>query len=95
MSDYDFAVYLDEPDRKAAWNTRLDLLARLQQRLGTDDVDVVTLNTTKSPELKYNVIASGKLLYEQEPFKVLVEPRILHEYFDFRFMLRKYGLTKA
>ncbi len=24
-----------------------------------------------------------------------LEPRILHEYFDFRFMLRKYGLTRA
>lgn len=32
---------------------------------------------------------------EREPFRVLVEPRILTEYFDFRESLRRHGLTRT
>jgi predicted nucleotidyltransferase len=95
LSDWDFAVYLDERDPKRIFDIRLALLDAIQRGLGTDHVDVVILNQVESPEFKYNVIASGELIYEREPFKLLVEPRILNEYFDFRDMLRRHGLTGA
>jgi len=45
--------------------------------------------------MKYSIIKSGSIIYEVEPYRMLIEPRILNEYFDFRFLLRKHGLTKA
>jgi uncharacterized protein len=95
LSDYDFAVYLDEKDPKSRFDTRLDLMAKLSRSIGTDGVDVVVLNDTESPELKYSIVTEGMLLYEEEPYKLFIEPRILNEYFDFIYGLRKYGLTKV
>lgn len=95
LSDYDFAVYLDERDPLRMADIQLTLLGELQHRLGTNDVDVVILNLAGSPELKYDAIANGKLIYECEPFRVLVEPRILNEYFDFHDLMKRHGLTRA
>lgn len=94
LSDYDFAIFLDEKDAKIRFETKLNLMSKLSQKIGTDSVDVVVLNDTESPELKYSIIKEGKLLYEEEPYKVFVEPRIFNEYFDFISGLKKYGLTK-
>lgn len=94
LSDYDFAVYLDEKDFKKRFDVRLGLLDKLSRQLKTDNIDLIVLNDIQSPELKYSVIASGQLIYKEEPYKVLIEPGILSEYFDFTEDLRRYGLTK-
>jgi len=65
LSDYDFAFYFDQPNKK------------------------------KRFDLKYNIIKEGRLLYEKEPFKVMIEPKILNEYFDFRDSLLRYHLTSS
>ena len=95
LSDYDFACYFDEADELKRSHLKLDLMGDLMNLLNTDVVDVVALNDEVSTELKYDVIYDGELIYEREPFKVLVDPRILNEYFDFRQSLRFYDLTKA
>lgn len=95
LSDYDFAFYLDEKDKKKIFNLKLELINKLSRELKTDKVDVVMLNSAEGPELKYSIIKEGKLIYEQEPYRVLIEPRILNEFFDFRNCLLKYNLTKA
>ena len=95
MSDYDFAVYLDEKDKKETTRVRFQLMDELSRALGTDRIDVVILDSVESPELKYNILQEGKLIFEREPFRVLVEPRILNEYFDFNLLLRRHGLTAA
>ena len=95
LSDYDFAVYLDEKDRKKRFDTKLNLMKELSRALGTDAVDVVIFNDTESSELKYGIIRDGHVIYEQEPYRVLVEPRVMNDYFDFIYGLRKYGLTKT
>jgi len=99
-SDYDFAVYFDlrpylEKDREKMFEIKFNLMDQLSRALNTDKIDVVILNLTESPEFKYEVIKNGKLIYKKEPFQVLVEPKILNEYFDFRYLLKKYNLTKA
>lgn len=94
LSDYDFAFYLDEKDKKKMSDLKLVLMAKLGHLLKTDKIDLVILNMAESPELKYNIIKEGKLIFEQEPFKVLVEPKILNEYFDFHSLLLRYNLTK-
>lgn len=95
LSDYDFAIYLDEKDPQKRFSIKLRLIKELSEILQTNAVDIVVLNDAKSPELKYNIIKEGVLLYEEEPFKVIIEPNILNDYFDFHSSLRQYGLTKA
>jgi predicted nucleotidyltransferase len=95
LSDYDFAVYTDERNSLKVHDLRLRLMGRLCQVLKSDRVDVVMLNAAVSPELKYQAICTGTLLFAREPFKVLVEPRVLNEYFDHRDLLRRNGLTQA
>ena len=95
LSDYDFAFYLGEKDSGKRFDLRLELITKLSSLLKTEHVDVVILNDAQSPEFKYNIIQEGKLLHQREPFKVIVEPQILEEYFDFYCSLKKYGLTKA
>lgn len=95
LSDYDFAVYLDEKDSNKRFDLRLKLIAEISKSLKDDRVDVCILNDMDAPEFKYNVIKDGTLIFEKEPFKVLVEPRIMSEYFDFHQSLVRYNLTKS
>lgn len=95
LSDYDFAVYLDEKDFKKRFDIRLDLLDKFSRLLKTDNIDLLILNDIQSPELKYSIIKDGKLIYKKEPFNLLLEPKILNEYFDFMDGLKRYGLTKS
>ena len=95
LSDYDFAIYLDEKDPKKMFDTKLELMDQLSRTLGTDKVDIAILNLSEMPEFKFNIIKEGILIYEEEPFRVIVEPKILNEYFDFKLILSRYGLTKS
>lgn len=95
LSDYDFAVHFDDIKGSRMFSIKLDLITQISRILKSDRVDIVILNLTKSPELKYLILKEGILLFEIEPFKVMVEPKILNEYFDFHRMLSQYGLTKA
>lgn len=100
LSDYDFAVYFDlqknnEKDKERMFDIKFKLMDELSRSLKTDKVDVAILNLAEEPEFKYNVIKNGKLIYDQEPFRVLIEPQILSEYFDFHYFMQKYNLTKA
>lgn len=95
LSDYDFAFYLDPKNFSKHIKIKMDLLVKLTTVLKTDRIDVVILNATESPEMKYHIIQEGELIYEKEPYRVLVEPSILNEYFDFRMSLRQNGLTQA
>jgi len=95
MSDYDFAVYFDGLSVRDMMNCQLDILSELQKTLATDDVDLVVLNMTEAPELKFDIIKNGQLIYDIEPYRVLVEPEILNEYFDFHDGLVRNGLTRS
>lgn len=95
LSDYDFAFYLNETDKKKIFELKAILMEKMSRVLKTDEVDVVILNLAESPELKYNIIKDGKLIFETKPFKLIVEPRILNEYFDFHNILLRHGLTRA
>jgi predicted nucleotidyltransferase len=95
LSDYDLAFYLDQRDKQKMFDLKLSLIAEISHLLKTDKIDVVILNLAESPELKYSIIKEGKLIYEIEPYKVQIEPRILNEYFDFHDLLLRYNLIKA
>ena len=95
MSDYDFALYADNLTAKQMFDLKIELSGKLSLALKTDKVDVVMLNLSKSSELKYNIIKEGILIFEREPYRIIAEPKILNEYFDFHDMLIRHKLTKA
>jgi uncharacterized protein len=95
MSDYDFAVFVGETNRREVERIRFLLTDELARLLRADKIDVVMLDIVESPELKYIIIREGKLIFEKEPFRLLFEPNVLNEYFDFQSMLKRHGLTKA
>jgi predicted nucleotidyltransferase len=95
LSDYDFAIYLDEKDLKKRFDIRLELMGKVSRVLETDALDLCVINDIESPEFKYNIIKDGKVIFEREPFKILIEPKILNEYFDFHNSLVEYNLTKT
>ena len=95
FSDYDFAILLKGLNKKKAYQIKFQLEDRISRILGTDKIDVLILNTIDQPELMYNVIYSGQLIHEVEPYRIIFEPQVLNKYFDFRNQLLKYNLTKA
>jgi len=88
-SDYDFAVYIEEKDAVKSFKIRLQLMNDLASILKNDDIDVVTLNDVDNPVLKFEIVKEGTLLYQVEPYKVILEPKILEEYFDFQMTFRR------
>ncbi len=93
MSDYDFAVYFCERDLDIY--KKIDLMRKFSDILKDDAVDIVVLNDDVSPELKYTVITEGETLFERGEYRIIAEPKILSEYFDFREGLVRFGLTKV
>jgi uncharacterized protein len=94
LSDYDFAFYIGQ-EKLEAYHTSVDIAGKISKALETDRIDTVVLNHTDAPEMKYSIIKNGRIIYEVDSFRVLIEPGIMNEYFDFRFLLRKHGLTRA
>jgi len=95
LSDYDFAVYTNQQDVKEIYNLKFKLMADISRILQTNNVDVAMINLSKSPEFKYNIIKNGQLLVDKEPYRLLIEPTILNEYFDFYSQLKQYNLTRV
>jgi uncharacterized protein len=96
LSDIDLAIYLDEKlSRVQMGELQLEIISRLSGFFQNDQVEILILNLSEMPELKFAVISEGELLYEVEPYKVLIEPRIMNEYFDFKFGLRQFNLTRT
>lgn len=94
-SDYDIAVYFNEDDVLKRNDTLYKISGEIARALGSDDIDIHSLRDLRAPELKYHIIAQGKIIFEREPFRLIFEPRILNEYFDFMYLLRKYHLTRS
>lgn len=95
QSDYDIAVYFDENDVIKRNEILYTLSGEIARAFKSDDIDIHSLRDLQAPELKYQIIAQGKVIFEREPFRLIFEPRILNEYFDFLYLLRKYHLTRV
>ena len=74
---------------------RFELMDKLSRALNTENVDVVMLDVTGSPELKYNILQEGQLIFEREPFRVIYEPSDTQRIFRFFCPAKKHGLTRA
>ncbi len=94
FSDYDFAFFI-EGKRTNATYTAFDIEAEISKALNTNQIDHVIINHIDAPELKYSILKDGIIIYEVGQYSPLIEPKILNEYFDFMFLLRKHNLTKT
>lgn len=93
LSDYDFALYLDEKTTLLRKKDLIfDLSFRLSSILRSNKIDLIILNDSLSPLLKFNIVNDGKLIYEKTPYKLLVEPQIFDQYFDFKVFQKTYNL---
>jgi len=95
QSDYDFGIYFMENDPIKRGRMVFYFSSEISRILATDKVDVHSINDIESPELKYQIISGGKIIFEREPNRLLLEPRVFNEYFDFIYLLKKYNLTRA
>ena len=83
ISDYDFAVQVDEKIPKTSYtDLKLNLIGDLCHNLKTDAVDVVVLN--EAPLLlKHRILRDRKVLFCRSQLKrVRNEAKILIEYLD-------------
>jgi hypothetical protein len=82
LSDVDIAVFLDPACVDA--ETKLDLIGLLTDTLGTDEVDLVILNTAPT-SLMGRILKHKKLLADNQPFqRHQFESLKMREFFDFR-----------
>jgi len=81
LSDIDIAIYLKEG---ADFNQKkMTILRDLIDILGTEEIDLVLLNTAPLT-LKARIVSNKKLLVDNDPFlRHSFESLVLREYFDF------------
>jgi predicted nucleotidyltransferase len=81
LSDIDIAIYLKEGvdlDKE-----KMSILQNLIDLLGTEEIDLVLLNTAPLT-LKARTVENKKILVDKEPFlRHSFESLVLREYFDF------------
>ncbi len=82
LSDVDVAVYLDE--RMEPLEGRLEAIGAVTSHLGTDEVDVVVLNTAPTALLG-RILQSRQVIFDRDPLRRhRFESLALREFFDFR-----------
>ena len=95
LSDMDLAVYLDPS--AVGPESKLDILLTLGNVLGTDEIDLVVLNTAPT-SLTGRILAGKKILVDKNPFlRHDYESLELRKFFDFsiiekRHLKRRYGI---
>lgn len=90
LSDIDIGVYLDESlNDDERFKIRLKLISDLSLILKTNKVDVIIMNS--SPLLlNYNIIKNGKILKSEELYRLKIEHRILSNYLDMRYHIKRH-----
>ncbi len=90
LSDVDIAVYLSKGGDVA--QEKMEILGKLMDILGTDEIDLVMLNTASLP-LKARIIENKKVITDKDPFvRHKFESLTLREYFD--FSVKEMGIFK-
>ena len=94
LSDVDVAVYLEETLDPA--ERRLEILGAVTRHLGTDEVDLVVLNTAPV-SVTGRILRTRRVICDRDPFRRhRFESVALREFFDFRLfehrlLARRYG----
>ena len=82
LSDVDVAVYL--ADLRDGTDQIAGLLTKVTAHLGTDEVDLIVLNTAPTA-LRGRILRTRQVICDRAPFvRHRFESRTLREFFDFR-----------
>ncbi len=93
LSDVDVAIYVKNV-KKIDY---LELFGDIANVLGTDEIDIVILNTAQL-SLTGRILQARKVLVDKDPFlRHKYESRVLREFFDFKIkerdiLKRRYGI---
>ncbi|MFH1187980.1 MAG: nucleotidyltransferase domain-containing protein [bacterium] len=88
LSDFDFAVQLNEKAReKDYFDYQIRLTSKLAKAVKAINVDVVILNSKKTPLLlKYNIIKDGKIIYcKNKKLKNYLEAGTMRRFLDWQY----------
>jgi predicted nucleotidyltransferase len=92
LSDYDFAVLLENDEKKNWLDEKFSLYSEMCRTLKTDKIDIVVLNALQNEIIAYDILTRGVLLYDSNSDKRIdFEVRRLHRAIDFR-VGRSYNL---
>ncbi len=87
LSDVDVAVYLDGGEDRA--EVSANLLRNVTAHLGTDEVDLIVLNTAPTALLG-RILQTRRVVCDRAPFRRHeFESRALREFCDFRLFERR------
>ena len=95
MSDVDLGIYVKNSKRL----NFLSLFRKISQILGTDEIDLVVLNSAPI-SLAGRILKNKKILIDKDPFlRHQYESLIMRKYFDFtlkenEILHRRYGLGR-
>jgi uncharacterized protein len=95
LADCDIAIYLAEPEQVSY----MELFSRVTDALGTDEVDLVILNTAPI-SIRGRILQRRRILVDRDPFcRHRFESLSMREYHDFmvkeeQFLERRYGLGR-
>ncbi|MGB9609296.1 MAG: type VII toxin-antitoxin system MntA family adenylyltransferase antitoxin [Minisyncoccia bacterium] len=93
LSDYDFAIYLDPKEKPLSSSELiLRLIPEISLIVKNNQIDLVLLNQNLPPLFKYQIIKDGILIYQESPYKFLIESEILNQYFDFKVFQKSFNL---
>lgn len=84
ISDVDLAIYIKE---KTSIKKKKDIVLSLifhLEKVFQRPVDLTIIDFSLSPIFLYQVIKEGKVVYEIEPYRLIVETKIFNLYFDFK-----------
>lgn len=84
LSDVDIAVFLS--NENSAFQIKLEILGKLTEILGTDEIDLVLLNSASLP-LSVNILKNNKILVDKEPAaRHHHYSMIMRKYFDYHYL---------
>jgi predicted nucleotidyltransferase len=88
-SDWDIAVYFREPINLNGRWPEFELEAELSRTVGAT-VQVIVLNTPLTPVFGFEIMKDGIVLIDRNPnLRVEFENRILRQYYDWQYFLKR------
>ncbi|MDP2973138.1 MAG: nucleotidyltransferase domain-containing protein [Deltaproteobacteria bacterium] len=88
-SDWDIAVYFREPINPNGRWPEFELEAELSRPVGAT-VQVIVLNTPLTPVFGFEIMKDGIVLIDRNPnLRVEFENRILRQYYDWQYFLKR------
>lgn len=89
-SDWDIAIYFSKPPQKMKGWVIFELEAELSRLIGST-VQIISLNSTISPLLGFQILKDGERLIDRdEDIRIDIVNRILRRYYDWQYFSKRH-----